>query len=480
MFLASALLAVLSIGVAIYLVNVRVTREAEERLQREIVAAASVVDELRASRTQTFAQMARFVADAPKVKAAVDTNDPPTVQDVASSYREQLGPSVLLFTSRTGRVLASLGASPRLVEAMADQATVRAALEGREAFGLMLPPDGILQIVSEPITIGLTSPEILGTLSVGFLIDNALAAQLKTITGADVAFGVDGHVLAGTLPKEAYADIAPLLQSSGTARVWIAGDEYVALPRPATVVDGHPMTARLVAVILRSRTEELRSLQAIRTGLAATAVVAVILAILLSFAVTRTITRPLAAVTDAMREVARTGDLTRRIPVRLTPWEDEDARLLATTFNTLTESIARFQREASQRERLSSLGRLSTVIAHEIRNPLMIIKASLHTLRQSDQDAAAVREASSDIDEEVDRLNRIVNEVLDFSRPIRFELSAVDVASLCRESAAASQATTSDDRQGTRRRTRQGNSRVWCVAERQGKARRPEGMECFA
>ena len=54
--------------------------------------------------------------------------------------------------------------------------------------------------------------------------------------------------------------------------------------------------------------------------------------------------------------------------------------LLATTFNTLTDSIARFQREAAQRERLSSLGRLSTVIAHEIRNPLMIIKASLRTL----------------------------------------------------------------------------------------------------
>ena len=37
-FLASALLAVLSIAVAIYLVNVRVTREAERTLQREMVA----------------------------------------------------------------------------------------------------------------------------------------------------------------------------------------------------------------------------------------------------------------------------------------------------------------------------------------------------------------------------------------------------------------------------------------------------------
>ncbi len=63
--------------------------------------------------------------------------------------------------------------------------------------------------------------------------------------------------------------------------------------------------------------------------------------------------------------------------MRSRAWDDEDARLLASAFNTLTESIARFQREAAQQERLSSLGRLSTVIAHEIRNPLMIIRASL-------------------------------------------------------------------------------------------------------
>ncbi len=102
-------------------------------------------------------------------------------------------------------------------------------------------------------------------------------------------------------------------------------------------------------------------------------------------------------------------------------------------------SAARFQREISQKERLTSLGRLSTVIAHEVRNPLMIIKASLHTLRQPDADAAAAREAIADIDDEVARLNRVVNEVLDFARPIRFERAPADINALCAESAAASE-----------------------------------------
>jgi two-component system sensor histidine kinase HydH len=70
----------------------------------------------------------------------------------------------------------------------------------------------------------------------------------------------------------------------------------------------------------------------------------------------------------------------------------------------------------------------------------MIIKASLHGLGQKDVTADAVHEAVADIDEEVARLNRIVNDVLDFARPIRFELSRTDLNALCRESAAAAAA----------------------------------------
>ena len=440
-FLASALLAVLSIGVAIYLVNVRVTREAEQTLQREIVTTSALVDQLRTTRTQTFTQMARLIADAPKVKAAVDTNDPPTVQDIASDYQNQLQSTLLLVTNRSGAVLATVGATPQAALGVASQPAVRNALGGHESFSLLPQPDGILQLVTVPISIGLAQPEILGTVSVGFLLDNALAVQLKEITGSDVAFGMDGQVLAATLPRGMYGVLAGRLRTSGISHLTLAGEDYLVLPRPLSVAGTLPVGVGPVALILRSRTELLRGLQAIHTGLAATAIVAVLLATILGFAVARTITRPLANITDVMREVAATGDLTRKIAIRQgNRWEDEDARLLATTFNTLTDSIVRFQREMSQKERLASLGRLSTVIAHEIRNPLMIIKAALHTLRQSKPGEAALREAVADIDDEVARLNRIVNEVLDFSRPIRFDLAPADVAALCRDSAAAAQA----------------------------------------
>lgn len=436
-FLASALLAVLCIGVAIYLVNVRVTQEAERTLEREIIATGAQIDQLRAERSQNFTLMARLVADAPTLKAAIDTNDPLTVEDIAKNYQLQFHASLLLLTNRKGELLYAAGAPERVAKVAVTQPSIREALGGRDTVSLLPQPNGILQVVTVPVVLDRPSREILGTLSAGFLLDDTLAQQLKNITGSDVAFGMDGQILASTLPRTSHVTLAQHLRDAGIARVSLGSEEYEAVSRP--LLTSQPdASSGPVAMILRSRTDQLRSLQAIHTGFAVTGVVAVILAMVLSFAVARTIAQPLAAITDVMREVAATGDLTRKIVLRhKARWDDEDARLLATTFNTLTDSIARFQREMSQKERLTSLGRLSTVIAHEIRNPLMIIKASLHGLEKPDVSPQSIREAIADIDEEVVRLNRIVNEVLDFARPIRFELTKVDVNALCRESATA-------------------------------------------
>ena len=86
-FLASAALAVLCIGAAVYFVNVRVTREAEAELERGLVEAGRVVEQHRTTLSETFTLVARLMADLPKLKAAVETGDPPTVQPLAADYR---------------------------------------------------------------------------------------------------------------------------------------------------------------------------------------------------------------------------------------------------------------------------------------------------------------------------------------------------------------------------------------------------------
>ncbi len=245
-------------------------------------------------------------------------------------------------------------------------------------------------------------------------------------------------VRASTLGPGSAEALAPLLAGTGITRITIGGEEYVAMAQPFGPGQGAHGPA---AIVMRSRSERMRSLSAIQAALAGIALGATLLAIVVSYGVARTITRPLASITDHMRDIAATGDLTRKIPTtRRGGWDDDDAHMLATTFNTLTDSIVRFQREAAQRERLSSLGRLSTVIAHEVRNPLMIIKGALRTMARDGATAADVRDAAKDIDEEIERLNSLVNDVLDVARPIRFDPAPADINAVCRDAVQAASA----------------------------------------
>jgi signal transduction histidine kinase len=433
-FLASALLAMLSIAAAVYFVSSRMTSETEAELQGDLNEAATLVDEQRLTQFDNVARTAGLIADLPKFKAALDIGDRPTMMPIAADYQQQAGADLLMVTGRHGEQLALVGETAAAHPVPAGPSMV----DGKMTPSFWAHPSGVLEVVSVPVTLGLERPEMLGTLTLGYLLDDRRAAQFKSLTGADIAFAMQGSVRASTLGPESAEALKPLLSGTGPTSITIGGEEYVAMAQPFGPNRGPNEPA---AIIMRSRSERMRSLSAIQAALAGIALGATLLAIVISYGVARTITRPLASITDHMRHIAATGDLTRKIATkRQGGWDDDDAHMLATTFNTLTDSIVRFQREAAQRERLSSLGRLSTVIAHEVRNPLMIIKGALRTMARDGATAADVRDAATDIDGEIDRLNNLVNDVLDVARPIRFDPAPADINVVCRDAVQAASA----------------------------------------
>lgn len=79
---------------------------------------------------------------------------------------------------------------------------------------------------------------------------------------------------------------------------------------------------------------------------------------------------------------------------------------------------ARLERELLQHEKLVSMGRMVASIAHEIRNPLGIIRSSAELLlkRQKDADPMTLRITGAIYDESK-RLSQVVNDFLDYARP---------------------------------------------------------------
>src|SRR5690606_20626722 len=69
--------------------------------------------------------------------------------------------------------------------------------------------------------------------------------------------------------------------------------------------------------------------------------------------------------------------------------------------------------------------------------PLMIIKGALRTLTRGGAAPEDVRDAAGDIDEEIGRLNHLVNDVLDFARPISIDPQPSDINAVCEDAVRA-------------------------------------------
>jgi signal transduction histidine kinase len=101
----------------------------------------------------------------------------------------------------------------------------------------------------------------------------------------------------------------------------------------------------------------------------------------------------------------------------------ENARLYEDLRRSYAD-LARAQQQLIAGERLAALGELSAVVAHEVRNPLAVIFNSLGSLRRLVRPAGDAKMLFGIIEEEADRLNRIVGDLLDFARPSQPELRA--------------------------------------------------------
>src|SRR3989339_1668277 len=111
---------------------------------------------------------------------------------------------------------------------------------------------------------------------------------------------------------------------------------------------------------------------------------------------------------------------------------DEIGRL-AGAFNLMTDELRDSQARLILSEKLASLGTMAAGMAHEIKNPLVSLRTFTQLLQQKWEDKEFRDKFSQIIPHEIERINRIAESLLKFGRPMKPELTKVDVNSLLEE-----------------------------------------------
>lgn len=91
------------------------------------------------------------------------------------------------------------------------------------------------------------------------------------------------------------------------------------------------------------------------------------------------------------------------------------------------------EEQVRRADKLAALGLLISGVAHELRNPLAILKATVQVMESELGDNHAVREFTTVVKEETDRMNNVIQEFLDFARPSAPQLEMTDVKVILNE-----------------------------------------------
>lgn len=129
----------------------------------------------------------------------------------------------------------------------------------------------------------------------------------------------------------------------------------------------------------------------------------------------RLLTSPVIRLAEGVNAIAK-GDFTQRVPTR----RHDELGQLSVAFNSMAqqlEGLRKMEAKLRRRERMTTLGEVAAGLAHEVRNPLGIIKTSAELLQNSANLTEVETRRLGYVIDEVRRIDQLIRDFLAFARP---------------------------------------------------------------
>jgi len=402
-----------------WLLQDQFVRIASTTLGGEARASFRAYESLWKARGDQLASISLILSRLPSVRSAFGTGDEATIRDSASEVWDQLSRPETLFLvcDPNGAVIASvagLESQEKPTAQLSQIAAVRSAAREfpKQARGFVTLGGRLYQIVITPVYVATTQDSaLLNVLVAGIAVDADLVRELKNATGgSDFVFLAPslqhGAVVASTLNPAAERALAAT--SSAQRQVALLGSDYLQVAFPLTDIDGNAVGELR---ILRSFEGALNQITNVRSRLAVLWLGAMLAGIGLTYLLARRLLKPVDELDRAAAEIA-TGNYNVRVPVH----GGGEIGRLAKTFNSMCASIRKAREDLIRQERIATIGRLSTSIIHDLRNPLAAIYGGSEMLVDTKLSGAQVERLAANIYRASRQVQSLLQELADVTQ----------------------------------------------------------------
>lgn len=352
-------------------VAVLLQRAARNDITADLHRARQVFDEQRAYRESIHRSESRVVADEPRLKAVVATEDisPETVYGVAFELRKALQSDLFLITDGDGRLLADVLDPKATGFDMKGNPLVAGAIADGAKSGVWTTDGAVYEVQSRRLEFGTTT---VGVLVIGYTIDERLVETVRRQTASLVVVELDGKPVAvsqaevgGHLNRDSLTGVLASIPSTppGSApaaptEVMVEGVHYLAVAAP---LPGYTGTAKIRYVILRSLDRALAPAREVAQALYTIAAVALALALVLGVVLASRLSRPLDSLVAFVGRVAK-NDLEGRAPLA----GPREVKALGEAMNRMVTELGESRRQMVAKERLEKEMEISSRIQTSI------------------------------------------------------------------------------------------------------------------